>query len=808
MTTDVLNNLDLLVREPAAGFERAFAAMAHPQKERARGLLIYLDKALDFLLERESADRVKGNHLHLPIVIPEQKKFILEYLILKLFFRAMTADAGSSDYLRDKITALSHRLERNQIPENASAINGGNREYKKWKGQWQRLVKQRAFLRGIPDPDKDLAPAVIVNGQQNDLLSMIDNLFITDPDRLSDWRSYVLLNEAKFNTLISGLAKIGVLQGINTVMLFDYDGRNIFNGCDLNMLDKYHNSGIEIKDLIVVTFSREVFRLKQQISRCTSVYRRYFNRSQPSLGDSDSHVFERREFQQLLNLTPSRPSIHWLGDRHSSLETFLELVQSLDIRELKTIHAFNLFMMAMSPAITDRILDDLFNNAVEDGLFRLEVREQILTLSDEQRTALKAVTLNLLNYIEALWQSAKHIIIELAAGQNAALIVPLPLVEDRLFASEMGRLLGSMRFTTYSWRDMKMGNINSPVIITLNYKDTGRYPFEVFPSVFEHELPAGTKFHAIFVKTLFSNRFHRCSNEYSAAQNAMLKDAFRKQHFDWHGYHHSIHDSEEDIFEDVNDQEYDMHDPAELIKVTYPDGEHSSFYPSKQLIIGNEKSYTVIRADQLSDKDLGSAIQPLDDIHEDLNLFAISREEESELARIKQDLGVRDHKAVLWKVLLKGKLSSEISDQHLYDIIATTTGDPEFVRYQHFKNKWLDPGSELLIPRKRRHFRSVCEYLDLPPSYYRLKLKKRASMTQNTRQSNQRKNRLLAQMFNEGSFDSHVDWSGRTFDHLLEPHDLEEHGITEDNVNREMRALIDLLAENINTRTIQKIERP
>lgn len=811
MTPDVLNDLDQMVREPALGFDRVFAAMTHPQKGMARGFLIYIDRTLDFLLERENEGRVKGSHLHLPLVIADQKALVLEYLIIKLFFRAMVVDTGNSTYVADEIGALTKQLERNQIPEAASAKNGGNREYKKWKGQRKRLADQRAFLMSITDSGKSLLPSVVVNGQQNDLIWLLDNLYTTDPGRLTEWRSYILLNDERFSTLLSNLAKTGILQGLNMVMLFDYDGRNIFNGCDINMLDKYHTSGVKIKDLIVVTFSRDVFRLKQQISRCTSVYRRYFNRSQPTLGDSASYVFDRRELQQVLHMRPSKPSIHWLGNRDGSLDTFVELTHTMDIGELRTIHAFNLFMIAITPAITDRIIDDLFSPRTTVGLFRPEVRERISTLSDVDRTTLKETTFALLKYIGSVWQTAAHKINELADGKTVAFIIPFPLADDAAFTRELGRFLGSIRFKTYSWRDLKLGIINAPVIITLNYKDTGRYPFEVFPSIFEHELPAGTQFHALFIKVLFASRFQRCSKEYAATQDTMLKGAFRKKYLGWQGHDHSFNDSDlgdEVIFEDVNDQEYDIHDPAELIRITYADGEHSSFYPSKQLILEQEHGYKVIRADQLSEKEIGAAIQPLDDIHEDLNLFSITKAEESELARIKQELGIKDNKAVLWKVLLKGKISEQVNDQQLYQIVAKSTGEPEFVRYQHFKNNWLDPGSELLIPRKRRHFRSICEYLGLPQSYYRLKLKKRASMTQNTRQSNQKKNRLLAQMFNEGSFDTGVDWNERTFYHLLVSHDLEEHGITEENVNQEMRALADLLRENIYTRTIQKIERP
>lgn len=803
--------LDQLVLETSQGFDLVFTAMIHEDKKRARTLLIYIDKVFEYLLLRNDEANVKGTHLHLPIVLQDQKALVLEYLLIKLFYRALEGDNGHSDHIAAKIGALTFQLERNQVPDNASAKNGGNREYKKWKAQWERTRSERSFLQAINCSHKSFLPSIVINGQQNDLEGFEENLYATTFEQLSKWRSYVLLNDKKFTKLVNDLAKSELLRGIKTILLFDYAGRDIFRDCDINSLSRYHEVGVEIKDLIIVTFGAESFRLKKQITRCASVNKRYFNQSQPTRPYLGSHVFDKSEIELLLHQEPSRPSIHWIGEKNTALDAFIDITHGLELHELRTIHVFNLFMIAITPAVASYIVQDLFNDQIEEGLFRSEVRAQVSSLNEEQKGLLKDCISALLAQITPLWTGGKHRIKELAVGRALALIVPYPLVNDRVFLKELNSMLDQAKFTTYSWRDMKNMLIDEKLIITLNYKDPGRYPFDVFPSIVEHKLNPEVEFHALFFKMLFAKRFKNCTKEYVITQNTMLRNPFRRRYFGWTTNEYAIDQTDltdEEVLEDIDDQEYDMHDPAEMIKVTYSDGDHSSFYPSKQLIIGDKHKYKVIRADQLSDQSIGYGIQPLDDIHADLNLFEISREEESELESIKKSFGLRDPRTVLWKVLLKEKRGQYLNDQALYDTVAQLIGDHEFVRFQHFRINWLDPASDLLIPRKRRHFRSICEYLDLPQSYYRLKLKKRASITQNTRQSNQKKNRLLAQMFNERSFDDDMIWTGAKFQHLLDAHDLEEHGMTEDNVDQEIKALADLLRENISIRSIQKIEFP
>ena len=241
----------------------------------------------------------------------------------------------------------------------------------------------------------------------------------------------------------------------------------------------------------------------------------------------------------------------------------------------------------------------------------------------------------------------------------------------------------------------------------------------------------------------------------------------------------------------------------------FTDGSHASYSPSRLLLVisGPEGRLEVMRLDELPSEPEGWLAQPLDELYEEMNPFQIRPDEEEELALIKRRYGVVDPSQVLWKVLLVRKLGEGVGSAQLYESLAELFGKKEFIKYGYFKDHWLDIHSKILTPRKRRHFRLLCQYLGLEGAYIRLKLKKRASMHANSRESRARMNSLLSQMILEGLFESGVKWRDRSLNHLLESHELEEVGITEENLNIELEALVGILTDKIHLKRIKKIER-
>lgn len=800
------NILTQLITQPKEGFEQVYQSMQHPQKTAARKVLVYFDKVVDHLLENSEGTDIECIHAHIPLVANYLREVILEFLTIKLFYRSLEQDKGQSKYIANRLHALNLRIENSSLPTDASAMKV-NRAYKKWLEKKNSFKKERDFLSSIPDKNKGLSPNIILNTLIYDEDIIKDLLFATSVSQLANGKSaYVLHNIERFTTLTSTLHSLNILKDIRDIVLFDCTGRTLFNACNRTLLGQYKDEGVHVEHLIVLSFGKEPFRLKQLIDKIDSIYQNHFDLPHNSIPNKGAYIFLEHEFQNLLGIRTPQKDITWIKGADEEVRSYWELTQTLDIPQLRTTYVLNLFMAATTIRIANKIVEHLFKGQGTESLFKNEVHEAIAELIDEEKDELKKIVTVLLKKVAEIWATTKTQILRLVQHKSSvALIVPFSLVKDATFYNEMRYFLPGIGFKMYSWKDIKKGNIRSKFILSINYRDPGQYPFNIFPSIFENNISGEVYFLSCFLSAFFGRRYTQCKQGYNTQLNKRTRNSFRRKYLEQQDIEAAQPLLQDGIsFDDMDDQGDDLGDPADTITLTYNDNSHATCYPSKALIIQRpeEHSFSVIRADELAEEECKNyRVQPLEELYADLNLFAIRPEEEKELENIKISYNIPDNNGVLWKVLLARK-RTEVADEVLYEHVGKAIGDAQFVRYQYFREKWLDPKSELMIPRRRRHFNAICKYLALSPVYYRLKLKKSASEKWSKRNSTQKTNRLLAQMFDEGLFNDDVDWSNVPLDHLLKVHDLEENGITEENLRTELNALVVLLKENISMRTV------
>ncbi len=119
--------------------------------------------------------------------------------------------------------------------------------------------------------------------------------------------------------------------------------------------------------------------------------------------------------------------------------------------------------------------------------------------------------------------------------------------------------------------------------------------------------------------------------------------------------------------EEEDDDE--MIDPTENIKIDYADESHITLYPSRALLFLYEEGgkTSVVRSDELPEEADRWMIQPLDELYEDLNLFQITSGEERELQLIKESYKVSNPSHALWKVLLVKRLEEGKGKRVLYE---------------------------------------------------------------------------------------------------------------------------------------------
>ncbi|GGH72348.1 hypothetical protein HNQ91_003420 [Filimonas zeae] len=804
-------NIKQLIAAPNSGFEHVFLHMQDAEKGSFRNILVYFDKVIDFLLENTTGFDVECLHVHLPLVSPNLEDLILEYLAVKLFYRSLAQDTEQNDYISSRIRALTVRIANQSLPPNASAVKG-NKALRMWLEQKEYFKREKKFLGELSDIDKTLSPNVLLNTLIQDANSIEESFYTTSIDKVKEGRlSYIISNTESFSKAIKNLQSISFFKKIKTIVLYDCAGRSIFGNCTRNQLEQFKRQGIPIEYFIVISFGKRTFRLKQLIHKCTQIYQNHFSFPKNEIPKKGSFIFNEKELHYLLNSERNSQKISWMGDCGIQVDRFVKLANALEIPHLKSIHVFNIFMVSITIRTANIILENLFNNNYENNFFNTEVIEAVTNLTDEDRFELKALVSELLYKIVEVWNTERSEILKNVQNKGPiAIIVPASLTKNDPFEKEFRIFLPAVGFRLYSWKAIKDGDVKSNYILTFNYKDTGKYPFNIFPNIIENDFKPGVHFQAAFITSLFRKRYEQCIKEYEYELKRRTKNKFRSKYLDeeFDIVPQSTQD-DEFSFSDIDEQEHDYSDPSITINLIYADNSHVALYPSKPLIIcrPGELSYSVIRADALTIEDKDLKVQPLEELHTSSALFTIRPDEESELERIKKMYDVRNQSQVLWKVLLARK-RQDLNDEVLYENVAKLTGDERFVNYQYFKTNWLAPQSELLIPRKRRHFRAICNFLELPPNYYRLKLKKSATEKSSKRHSTRKMNKLLSEMFNEGMFNEEFDWDDTKLGHFLIEHDLEENGITEENVFIELKALVALLKENIRLKTIKSVELP
>ena len=136
-------------------------------------------------------------------------------------------------------------------------------------------------------------------------------------------------------------------------------------------------------------------------------------------------------------------------------------------------------------------------------------------------------------------------------------------------------------------------------------------------------------------------------------------------------------------------------------------------------------------------------------------------QQEEELNVIRQKFQIdEDTTGRLWKLLLKQRALNS-NEELLYEELGKFLESKglKIVSFLHFKNNWLSPESESIAPLNKKVFIELCNFLNLPNTYFILIQRLRNASKQSTRQSTRQMNRLLQDLFNDGSFDEGVDIS-------------------------------------------------
>lgn len=523
-------NDDMLARlvvESDDLFERIFREMNHPEKITARSVLVYFDKVLDYLFKEKYDDGIKPIHIHFPMVLDQLNQIVLEFLTIKLFYRSFHLDNNESGYIDRRIDALKANISRLvYFPENAKGMNGRNKKYRDQIKQRDTLGRELRFLSSFKDSGKGFTPNVVINLLVHDSSRLSNSLYSCSFEEWTKGRTnYVLYNDNSFGKILNEFAKTIGLSLVRDIVLFDCSSRSQFSTININYLEQYIPEGLAPKTLIVLSFSKSPFRLKRLIQQCGSIYQRHFSLASTRLSLPTAHVFSDNEIRMLLGCTLPEHRVNWINGGEEELGEFVRLIHSFDLPELRSIFVFNLFMVSISSKVANHILQQLFDASESSNFFRPEIREAIQELADSEQKELKAVLSLLLEKLASVWYFYRISLIQVIRKSSGvvAFLVPHCVVNDKLFKKEFRSLISSDNFVLCSWKDVKANSLTTDELFILNYKDPGRYPFNIYPNLLEFRDVYKGQWQIHLISAFFQHRYEQCLREYHGEEQKWIR---------------------------------------------------------------------------------------------------------------------------------------------------------------------------------------------------------------------------------------------------------------------------------------------
>ena len=826
----IQKNLANLNGRSDPAFEIIFDALKSPKKLELKLFLKYLN---DIVLypKHITSEGVQFLHIHLPVVDHDVLSAILEWLIVHQFhthFKNPTNFSSDDPCFIDKnILELGNSINSPAIPPDASAKNGGNKIYKQYQEKKNRLRELKAFYQRLASNKtgsySEFFPSTLINVLHKEQEIQLRNFFgqnhycilsneITDPKK----RSYVLLNDSLRISDIESLKLNGnsVLNSIETVVLFDCISQAKFSEYNYRNILEYNKEGFKLKKLIAFSSEKAKLSLSGLISKLTSINSRLYIR--PIGLSFNSYLIHPYE------ITPvdRSPELTFLGDSSVFCYEFCELIQDTpELKELYSIKLRNIYSLSWNSHITKYILDDIFDPNIESALISKTTKETLLQQSF--MSTAKDLLSSILHIVESFGQ---RYIEQCLRTTNVVVIIPHSVLNNRQLLTLISSAIGK-KVQFNSWKAIKDYTLQHEDLIILDYRDCGDFPFNITPNLYEIEHLLTNRVLGIFLAMFFKNTSEYTLYRYRVTFfKQVMGHPFRYDNLEWKMLKNEIEKTrpqDDDIqtlwdLENSYEREYDH----TSIEFTYERNQKRKFYPSQLLIFSEDLNIKhVDTAENLYESYKGKKlyVQPLEKSYEGIHLFEFTNEETEELTEIqnKYELNSTEKSSELWKVFLLRR-SAEKNWAEVFNEIEKIANDNNinFISKHHFQNDWLDYGSETLIPRSKKLFKLICDYLELPQTYFRLMLKQRAKERLKARHSNSKMNTFLQSLINFGLFDpdialSDTDASHKKFvKHLIEHQDLEDIGLVADNIHREIIAFVHLLKDNIKlemVRTIKKI---
>lgn len=811
-------------------FEDIFNRVKNPSKVPLRALLSYINNLMDSLLDTSSLT-LTYHHIHFPGFVLDSE-VILEFLCIKFFLLNFFQDANSEVETDNYYENHSIRIGNFLRAPLALAVGEGKRVEKRNKDKRKRLRSLLKDLNSLQEFRSGrrisvVKPKCLFNISSGTLENMygpehscpyyvsVDYLL---KDDLSKPLSYVLLNADRS---LSDLDNIKIrdqnefLEDIKNIFIFDSESKKNNFQYNYSKLVDFNKCGTNFNNLIVFSFDRRPLRLNRLISQHVKISSRYYER--PSSVGIAAYTILPYELQKLSQRKVQEDiDIQFVGENsHVWRNLRNRIYQYEDLNELVSIKMRNIYSLCYTEKYKSLVLNDLFSDQTSISyLLSPDAKQRIDVLNYQEKEEILILLTGVLDLVIHL--NIPSFILKNRFDSANTFVLPYLVVNHVQLLEEVKSRLGdSSELTIATWKTIT--NFNSANVIILEYRDPGRSPYLIYPSLLENSIKADF-IKAYLIKDFFEINYGYSFFEYNRTlyQNILTNET-RECYFKWYELSKKIESLKPVPIVSTDlldlDDDYTGQGEKESIFIKFKSGGKKGFHPSQLFVYKDieDGQLSSIKAEDLIEEGRNKSIfaQPLDELYEGLKLFQATMEEEAEIHHLKKSFNINENDAEqrIWKILLKRK-SEKFGVIDTYVQLKKHMEEKRLpmVREDYFANYWLEVASDMLIPRSKRVFQVICNYLNLPEVYLIVMLKKRARERFATRKSTNKMNQLIAALVDKGLFD--INPPILKFDgSFLAKYELEEIGINELNLAKEITALVELLKPNLDFKEIKTLER-
>ena len=827
----IISNIEVLSKNTDDKFGQIFELITNKQSDPLKDFLVYVDNLLNHAI-KGAEDRMSYLHIHFEGVNDDHINLLSEYILLKLFFIGLENCQNDKIRLIDEIVRIKEELRQTIVVPNAPYKNEGllsnSREFKKFLEERRLLAKEQKFYKKLAkeNPNRSIGYNTLINllKKEEERLQTIfygKNIFIPI-DRIGDKQSNIVSNVSLSRDDLDRDSEL--LDNIENIVLINCDHKRLHYQFNYSDLCSWFESDRNYKNLFIFTFCKANHRFNRILSRLERITRRFYKIPDTKFPNLPTYTVIPSEVELLTSKKiPIMTDVDFHGEERSTILLELKSILSNyeDLYELISITMLGVYSVIINDRLKQFVLNNIFDGDIDDCLLSTSAKGIIdsdISVKGKQRIR-NALELLLNSIIESNWSEilVKYI------KEFDYIIIPGKLIKCEKFIDELINALGiDTRKHFLTWFDLDSAAEND--ILVLDYRDSGQFPHELYPNIFDlSSRSKNNRTQAIYLAMFFKNRFEWANYNLENDYYKLLNHNLRGEVYKWNELLPRIKDNRPQSKEYTEwnlERAYEYHGEVQSIKIEYWNGNTKLHHHSELFIVSYEDDdhLGVSQLEHLTEEFHNGqmmSIQSLDEIHSDFNIYdkITNRDrEEADLNAIRRtyNIDMEVHAERIWKTLLC-RYAAELGEEILYERLEALLSQNILfmVSFSTFKNSWLSIESDSLIPRGRMVFAKLCEFLDLPRSYFIIMLRIKNMVIQNTRSSNRHMNELLVELIEDGCF---IEGSGVR--QIIESNkqkyttkfDLEEVGIPSEYACKELSSLVELLKPKIAIQKVNQIQ--